>query len=128
MTLAAVETVVRALGQLLGAPAALLPTFGRNEDYARPEVRADAAGYHFVVVERGQEVAHEVFQHLEELLFVIFSAVTFSMASQYELRHRVAGQDTRILLFARQLELLARLDVSFADRLRPRYHQLLASA
>ncbi|MGI4885331.1 MAG: Imm63 family immunity protein [Janthinobacterium lividum] len=128
MTLTAVETVIRALGQQLGAPAALLPTFGCNEDYARPEVRVDGAGYHFVVVERGRELDHRVFQQLEELLFTVFAGVTFAMASHYELHHRVAGQDSRILLFARQLELLAQLDADFANRLRPRYRQLLADA
>ena len=126
MTLAAVEAIVEALGQLLDAPARLLPTFGHNEDYARPEVRVDAAGYHFVVIERGQELQHQVVQQVEELLFMVFEAVTFSMACNYELTHRVGGQDSRILLFAKQEELLARLDSGFAARQRTRHQQLLA--
>jgi len=125
MTLAAVETIVKALGSLLGTPVSLLPTFGHTEDYARPEVRVDAVGYHFVVIERGQEIQHQVFRQLEELLFVVFEAVTFAMACDYELAHRVAGQDSRILLFAKQVELLTRLDSSWAERQRIKYEKLL---
>ncbi len=114
MTLAAVEIIVKALGKQLGAPNHLLPSFGVNYDAAQPEVRVDAKGYHFVVMERGQELQHKVFQQLEELLFEVFSTVTFSMALAYELQHRVKGQDFRIIMFARQVELLAQLDENFA--------------
>ena len=118
MTLAAIEAMVAGLGRLLEAPAELLPTFGSNHDYARPEVRVDAQGYHLVVIERGQELDHQVFPALEELLFEVFEHVTFSMAGAYEVRHRIAGQDSRILLFDRQVELLARLGQTFAEKRR----------
>lgn len=118
MTLVAVEQIVLALGRLLVAPAHLLPTFGHNEDYARPEIRVSAHGYHWVIVERGQEIDHQVFQSLEELLFEIFSSITFSMACDYEVRHRVAAQDFRIVLFDKQVALLAQVDAGFAARCR----------
>ncbi|MGI4833636.1 MAG: Imm63 family immunity protein [Janthinobacterium lividum] len=118
LTLGALEAVITALGQLVQAPPELLPTFGHNRDFAYPEVRVDARGYHFVVIERGQELEHQVFPQLAELLFTVFSSVTFSLAGSYEVQHRRAGQDTRILLFARQVELLARLDASWAARRR----------
>jgi hypothetical protein len=125
MTLAAVDQVVLALGQLLAAPAHLLPTFGHNEDYARPEIQTDARGYHWVIVERGQESDRQVFHSLEELLFKIFSSVTFAMASAYEVANRVAGQDTRILLFNKQTTLLAQLDAGFAVRCRAEANEYL---
>jgi len=116
LTLGAVEAVVQALGRQLKVPPGLLPTFGRNEDFARPEVRVSQAGYHWVIVERGREEVNQVFEQLDELLFTVFSSATFSMASGYELAHRIANQDARILLFAKQVELLAQLDASWAAR------------
>jgi hypothetical protein len=118
LTLGAVEAVVQALGQRLQAPPELLPTFGFNRDFSYPEVRVDKAGYHWVIVERGREEENQVFEQLEELLFTVFSSVTFSMASNYELHHRIKSQDSRILLFAKQVELLAQLDATWAARRR----------
>lgn len=126
LTLGALEAVVRALGQQVQAPPELLPTFGRNEDFARPELRVSKVGYHWVIVERGREEENQVFEQLEELLYQVVESITFSLASSYELNHRVQGQDSRILLFAKQVELLARLDASWATRCRAKADWYLA--
>ena len=96
----------------------MLPTFGYNEDGARPEIRIDGVGYHFVVIERGQQIDHKVFTQLEEILFHIFEGVTFQMARDYEVKNRIEGQDFRIVLFTKQLQLLNQIDASFAERQR----------
>lgn len=116
---------MQSIRNVLGAPPHLLPTFGRNEDYARPEVRISAQGYHWVVIERGQELQHRTTNQLHELLLWIAEDITFSLASEYELAHRLAGQDSRILLFAKQEELMRRLDPDFAAQLRSRHQNLL---
>ena len=118
MTLSALEAVVSALGKLIDAPLYMLPTFGRNEDAARPEIRVDEKGYHFVIIERGQQLEHLVFDKLEEILFQILEGITFSMACNYEVRNRVENQDFRIVLFTKQLQLLKHLDGAFAERQR----------
>ncbi|UPL49877.1 Imm63 family immunity protein [Hymenobacter sublimis] len=119
------EALVRSLGELILAPPYLLPTFGYNEDFARPEVRVDAAGYHFIIVERGQELQHAITLDLRELLLWIFKGVTFSMAGQYELENRIERQDCRILLFAKQVELLKQIDPVFAHQQEARLQKLL---
>lgn len=116
MTLLATAAIISALSNLIKAPANLLPTFGRNEDGARPEIQVDTDGYHFIVIERGQEIQHSVFLQLEELLYEVFEGITFSMASQYELKNRVEGQDSRIIMFAEQIRLLKQIDEAFATR------------
>lgn len=125
LTLRAVEAIVCSLGVLIQAPPGLLPTFGYNEDVARHEVRVDAAGYHLIVVERGQELQHYTTSDLRELLLWIFKGVTFTMAGQYELENRIERQDFRILLFAKQVELLKQLDPLFAHQEEARLQQLL---
>lgn len=116
---------MQSVGTLLGAAPHLLPTFGHNEDYARPEVRVSAQGYQWVVIERGQELQHRTTNQLHELLLWIAEDITFALASKYELAHRLERQDSRILLFAKQEELMRRLDPDFAAQLRSRHQALL---
>jgi hypothetical protein len=125
LTLTALATIVSSFGEMLGAPADLLPTFGCNKDFARPEVQVHYADYHFIIVERGQELQRSTTSQLEQVLFWIFEAVTFSMAGEYELAHRIEGQDFRIVLFSRQIELLELISPDFADRQRLRYQKIL---
>jgi hypothetical protein len=125
MTLSAVEAIVEALGKQIDAPTYLLPTFGHNEDGARPEVRVDKAGYHFVVIERGKELQNKAFDVLDDLLKEVFEFITFSMAVEYEVRHRSVNQDFRIILFAKQVELLTKLDANWAVFCRSKADRLL---
>ncbi|WP_133273784.1 Imm63 family immunity protein [Hymenobacter radiodurans] len=118
MNLIAVEAIVSALGNLIDAPASSLPTFGRNEDFARPEIQVHNDGYHFIVVERGQELERRIFGQLEELLFHVFQKVTFEMACNHEVKNRIADQDSRILIFTKQLQLLKQIDKGFAEKQR----------
>lgn len=114
--LAAIEREVRAMAARIDAPANLLPTFGRTEDLARPHIEVDAVGMHWVVVERGHELDRETFQELDGLLECTFNSVTFSMAGDWEVRHRRMFQDSRRRLFARQVELLRILSPAWAQR------------
>lgn len=92
-----------------------LPTYGRTEDGARPHIEVDSRGYHFVVVERGQELERFTTFELDEVLYRIFQSVTFSLAIEYELAHRVETQDCRRIGFQKQVELRARLSQRWAD-------------
>jgi hypothetical protein len=101
---------------LIDAPLSLLPTYGRTEDSARPHIEVDTRGFHYVVVERGNELERLTTESLDELLYRIFQCLTFSMACAHEVRHRVPGKDPRRLMFQTQVELLGRLDAQWARR------------
>lgn len=103
------------LAARVGAPADLLPTYGYSEDGARPHIEVDPSGYHYVVVERGQEMSRITTSNFDELLFHVFEHVTFELACQYELKHRVEHRDVRRLIFRRQIELLTVLSQTWAD-------------
>jgi hypothetical protein len=68
------------------------------------------------VVERGAEVDRLTTQSLDELLYNVFHSITFSMACAHEMRHRIAGQDSRRLMFETQVRLLGRLEPRWAQR------------
>jgi len=115
-SLAAIKTEVHSLAQLVNASSNDLPTFGHTRDGARPHIETADGGYHYVVVERGQELERRTTQDYSELLFWIFHDVTFQLAVDYELEHRVEDQDCRRIIFPRQVELMARLGPDFARR------------
>ena len=123
-TLAEIEADVHRLAGRIGASGYVLPTYGDTADGARPHIESDANGYHYVVVERGQELRRDTTDDLDELLYLVFETVSFGLACDYELAHRVPGQDFRRLLFARQSELLASLSPTWAER-ESRAHQLI---
>ena len=124
-TLAAVEDAVQRLARKIGALSDALPTFGRSEQSGRPHIEVIGKTYHFVSAERGTEFSREKTTEIEELLFWIFSSVTFEMAVKYELAHRIKGQDFRRLLFQKQFELLRALNSAWAVRMEKEKEQIL---
>ena len=111
-----IEAEVSRLAATVGASGYVLPTFGHSQDGARPHIEADSRGYHYVVVERGQELRRDTTRDLNELLYHVFESVTFTLACDYERTHRIAGEDFRRQLFARQVELLSSLSQTWAER------------
>ena len=125
-TLAEIETEVHRRAAIIGAEGAYeLPTYGRSEDFARPHIEVDSRGYHFVVVERGEEQERLTSRDLEEILFRVFETVTSSLASAYEAAHRVDAQDFRRLLFQKQVELLSQISEPWGQREARRHEGIL---
>lgn len=73
----------------------------------------------WVVVERGEELERCSTYHRNELLCWTFPTVTFSMAADYEVAHRVNDEDSCRLLSSHQSALLRTLDPRWETR-RPR--------
>ncbi len=128
MTLAEIKAKVDELAGKIGASGYVLPTYGYSEDGARPHIEVDAQGYHYVIVERGQELKRITTTNLDDLLYRIFEAITFSLACDYEATHRIPGQDFRILLFKHQIELLSALSTQWADRASAHHERLLRTS
>ena len=110
-----INSEIKRLAAQIGAPDHLLPTYGYSEDGARPHIEVDSRRYHYVVVERGQEISRVTTEDLDELLYHVFEGVTFTLACDYEVKHRVKNQDFRRLMFGRQIELLSILSPKWAE-------------
>lgn len=115
-TLQQIEEQVNTLAAKIDAPFDLLPTYGYTRDFAWPHIEVNHNGMHYVIVERGKEIERITTQDIDELLFRIFSVVTFTIAGKYELQHRVNTQDSRRILFTRQEELLGMLKPAWQQR------------
>lgn len=111
-----IADLITEIAQKISAPSDLLPTFGYNKDFAYPEIRVDDEGYHYIVIERGEEFEHFVTRDIKELLYIVFQQVTSSMAFDYEVKNRIEYQDFRRIAFEKQIELLLTIDTEFATK------------
>ena len=124
LTLPEIKAEVDRLAAVLELKPGAGPTYGYSEDFARPHIEVGAT-YDYVVVERGQERDRQSFDSLDGLLEQIFDDITFGMAFSYELEHRIESQDCRIIGFAKQIELLERLNFNWARRQSERHQAVL---
>lgn len=113
-TLAEIELEVKRLAGIIEASVEALPTYGFSADFGRPHIEVGELEYHYVAVERGQEISRVSTSDLDDLLFQIFCDVTFHLAVEYELEHRIETQDCRRIIFRRQIELLSTLSPAWA--------------
>jgi hypothetical protein len=110
-TLEDIKELVEKLAEKINAPQHLLPTYGHSIDGAHPHIEIDKnEQLYYVVVERGQELKRDFAVDIDDLLYRIFADITFSMAVDYEVKHRIESEDFRKQMFAIQEELLGILN------------------
>lgn len=123
-----IKTLVDAMAEKINAPQNVLPTYGYSDDGALPHIEIGENGeLYYVVVERGQELRRDFSLDANDLLYKIFADVTFSMACDFEKRHRIKGQDFRRQPFAKQVELLGMLNEEWRSR-KQRDHDLIVAS
>lgn len=81
-----------------------------------PHVEVSGDRLSYVVTERGSELERRTTTSQDDLLYWLASDMVFSLAGHYELNHREPGRDFRRVMFARELELMARLNSAWHDR------------
>ena len=127
-TLRQIEAEVTAFGKRIGASKQDLPTFGQSTDGARPHVEIANDLYHYVVVERGQELERSSSPRYEDLLFWIFKDVTHNLAFTYELTNRIEDQDCRRIAFPKQVEFMKQLGLEMGERMEKHIADILSRA
>jgi hypothetical protein len=116
---------VEELATQFGVPATNLPTYVSSQGSGRPHIEKSGAEMLWVVSERGHEFERRSTNDIDELLYWIFESATFSMAADYELHHRIEGQDSRRLLFTKHLELMGAIQPEWRKRLANKLGSLL---
>ncbi|MFC0605218.1 Imm63 family immunity protein [Winogradskyella pulchriflava] len=128
-TITEIQTIVNQLAEKINAPSYLLPTFSSPIGDATPNIEVDNSGlYNYVISERGNEYERKLTSDLNELLYWIFSSVSFSMACDYELKNRVEDKDCRRIIFEKQEELLGILDKKWEEKERKEHLSILVNS
>jgi len=127
-TLEDIKALVDKFAEKINAPERHFPTYGYSNDGAQPHIEVDKNGQlYYVIVERGEELRRDVALDTDDLLYRIFADITFSMAVEYEVNHRVKEEDFRRQLFAKQEELLGKLNDKWRQRQQEKHQAILRS-
>ena len=110
-----IETIVR-LASKIGADPRNLPTFENTQYDGRPNIEFLGQYFQYAIQERNTALKSDLFTDLNGLLYQVFKDITFQMAMDDEVAHRVPGVDSRRLIFTKQLELLKELNSDWSKR------------
>ncbi|WP_438290405.1 Imm63 family immunity protein [Streptomyces sp. HUAS TT7] len=124
MTITKAEIVVAAerIARILYGrqDAELLVGFERRYD-SGPWVEVRDGVIHYIVQERGYEHPHNVYDDLDEFMYVVTEQATSYMGRSWESKHREEppeDRDPRIGWLAKQIQLMRRVNPAWAERLR----------
>lgn len=73
--------------------------------------------YHWSFWERGKPNFDDVTDNVDDILYWFAKSIAFDRASRYAAAHRVRDQDSRVLLFAKEFDLLSELNPAWARRM-----------
>ncbi len=108
-----VRKKVTELGQLIDAPLNKLYVFDKERSDGSYHLDFHGDEYHYISTERGEELDRFITKSFDDLLYKIFKHITSSMAFSYELNNRIPNQDSRRIAFAKQIELMSKMNESW---------------
>lgn len=117
---------ITAYADTIGAARADFITYDDSIDMGCPNLEYHEGLYHYVVVERGEELSRFTTADEDELLYLVFKNIAQGLASDHELKNRIPNQDSRRLIFVRAQELIGRLHPLWAQRLSKEYETILS--
>lgn len=104
---------------MTGTQAGRLPVFSTQPAQdGSPHVEIRGGTLDFVVTERGNELLRRQTIDADELLYWLVEIAAHHAASDWELRHRIVGEDCRKQVFAKEIELLGVVSEKWARRKR----------
>lgn len=125
LSLQQIRDIITPIAVQIGADLRLLPSFDPSDDFSTSNIDVDVA-YHWIGRERGKVLTWKSTRSLDELLYLVFSSLTFSVAGADAAATPRDGRDFRRSLFARQLELIGSIRPPWRDRLLGEINDVLA--
>ncbi len=124
-----IKKKVDELALKINAPTNLLPSYGQQTWDAHPYIEVDNLGFmSYIISERGQEYERKMTDRIDDLLYWIFTSVTFSMACDFELKNRIEDKDCRRIMFEKQEELLGQLNENWRVKKIAEHQRILKSS
>lgn len=77
---------------------------------------ADTDGYHFCTAERGSIRDDTVTKSLFNISYVVIESQVFWFAVEYERKHRINNQDSRRIIFSKELQYLNEIGDDYRQR------------
>lgn len=121
-----IKRKINQLQRVINAPKELRPSYGAFEYVDSYFIEIDAKGVmRLIETEKGR--IHEVrrTKDLDELLYWIFTNITFAMACKQDMETDIRANDRRIAIFLHQEELLGKLYPHWQDRKHAEYEAFI---
>lgn len=125
MTLGAINDRYHTIAQQLAALAKFVRFTTTAQHDGSPHIECFEGEFHYVVTERGSEHERRKTSDPEDLLFWLVSDLTWEMAAEWEVRHRIKGEDFRRQLFRKDIELMSSISQDWACRKKEKYEKIL---
>lgn len=120
-----IKKKVQEYGKIIDAPQDLLIVRTTPAGFGYSHIEIDEQGYQYIITERGHELERLQTDNLDELLYWICKDITFDMATRYELENRVPTEDFRRIYFAKNIELMERINTKYAKWLKKELDEVL---
>ncbi|PKR57772.1 Imm63 family immunity protein [Thalassospira lohafexi] len=104
-----IQLLVFQLGDKIDAPHNSTRIFDSSPQNGKPHLEIKGEEFHYICEERGLVICKNKTNNIDELLYWIFQDISFEMALDYEYKNRIKNQDSRIILFSKQLEILQKI-------------------
>jgi len=111
------KTIILEKASVIRAPVLDHLTFDIPRDDGTPCILVDGDQYSYFAQERGKTIFSRKTENIIDVIYWVFSHVTFVMAMVYESKNRIKNVDTRRLLFSHQLSLLEKVDPNWAKKM-----------
>lgn len=80
---------------------------------------------HLRTKERGNIIKDDAYTNVEEVCYLIMDSIVYKIATRYELTNRVKYQDSRRVVYAKQIELMGMISENFKIRKENEINNLL---
>ena len=72
--------------------------------------------YYYIKTDRGVEFVKKITVDKDEILYWLISEVIWKYSLQYELEHRIDGQDARRIRFNKEIELFNQINIDWSNK------------
>lgn len=122
-----IKNRIKLMSEIIEAKPSYLPSIEITRYDGHPFIREIQGFYHYIILERNEEIKRLIFHDTDELLYEIFKDVSFKMGLDFELDNRIDNQDSRRLIFEKQEELLFKLNKNWGNRIKDKHKEILSS-
>lgn len=120
-----VKNMIAYYARLIGATENYLPTYGYRVGDGTPFIYVRKNDYHYGCSERALEFDTCITTDINELMYVVFSHITFSMGCAYWRKTKDTSVDQRRYFFKEQLMLLKKINKGFEERCRKELEEII---
>src|SRR5664279_2428830 len=111
-----IKTSIDNLARKINAPRDLFPGYGNSTDGDHQYIKVDKHGQlYYIIVESGEEREYPS-PDINDLLYLVFRNITFSMAAEFVANNAIEKEDYRRQYFSKHLDLLSMLNKEWRNR------------